>query len=211
LSKPRYISEEEKASAAYQVFHTAFEVIIPQYATVAPEEEKAWGTTYYRNKSLEAAIASRSVHTVRTIAKLATLHSQGVPITLVNPVRDAANIYKLIQRHQSDMARHISTEVDFVDPESEMGVRICRLVEDLEVLESFARAIYPKAVALLPYANPNISMQSKINRFKMSRVANPSNPEVKLNASAPTSLSDLLSSKQVSLIRSWSSVDASDR
>lgn len=203
-----HITSEERKSAGYKVFHSAFEVILPQYATVSREEEKAWGTLVYKDKSVEASLAARQIHTVRTIAKLAELHSQGVPIVLVNPRRDASVIYNLIQRHLANMANYISSEVDFIDSESEDSVRIRQLVEDLEVLEAFAMAVYPKAVAMLPYANPNISMSSKINRFKMSRSPAPSNNAVKLAAGEPTTLASLLGSRQMNTIRSWSVDDA---
>lgn len=199
-------SQEERDTPAYQVFHTAFEVCIPQYAAVNADVEKTWGTVQMRDKEYERALSQENVHTLRTIAHLAELHAMGTPIVLVNNDRDAIIIYTLIKKHQQQMANHINREVDFVAEGSDEYYRIQTVVEDMEKLDAFAFAIYPMAKNSLPVASRAISLRSRLNRFAMMDKytdAQLAQRQPELSAGAPTTLADLLTSSSVTKVRTW--------
>lgn len=197
----------ERDTAAYKVFKWPFEVLIPSSYALTEYEISQMGTVTTGDRKIDAELANELAHSYRTIAQLAKLHSEGCPIQLVNPRKDAVRIYDLVQAYLMEWANDISSgfSVEVESPEYQEKMRL--VLKDIELLEQFSETVYPMAKRTTPAAMRVSSLANKL--AQLSNIKLRYNPppvqQPELPKTAPSPFTDNLTNAAQDRIRRWAS------
>lgn len=88
-------------SPAFKIFNFWWYVLIPQAATFNVNDYEYYGVPTTGDRDWDLALANEKHPRAVTVAEMAQLVADGVPLTLNDPT-DAAKIYKLIGEHLTD-------------------------------------------------------------------------------------------------------------
>lgn len=126
--------EIERETAQYRIWHDTFLCQMRNIDTMSIDYLKIFGTLdsgdpYYNNESMNELVLRRL-----TIIQMIKYYHQGINVFIKNP-EDSKTIYILIQTHLQNWVREIKHSLR---PDS-----IPR--EELEIMESFANAVYEHA------------------------------------------------------------------
>lgn len=88
-------------SPAFKIFHFWWYIIVPQSAMYNVNDYEYFGIPTTGQRDWDLALANEKHQRAVTIAEMAQLVTDGVPLTLNDP-NDAAKIYKLIGEHLTD-------------------------------------------------------------------------------------------------------------
>ena len=105
----------EDYSPAFKIFHFWWYVLVPQSATFTVNDAEFFGIPTTGNRDWDMAIANEKHPRAVTIAEMAQLVADGVPLTLCDP-QDAAKIYKLIGQHLTDWRDALVTRIKAPQP-----------------------------------------------------------------------------------------------
>ncbi len=139
----------EEDTFAYQLFHSSFEVSMPQaFAYLNPVTE-ARGTYLSGDKALDREIAFSLVTTYRTLAQLIELVDLGAKL-IFNRVEDIPRAYKILQGFLDEWARRmeINDIVSVITPEEKERLR--EAYKDIEKVEEFIQVMIPAVQRVKP-------------------------------------------------------------
>lgn len=138
----------EHESIAFQLFNTLWSVKVSAIHLYSTDYIKHIGLPSTGNKKYDEWVHNEVRDCLHTIVSLAKLHDEGANIGF-NNVDDVTKIYNMIQEHLATWLEILRTRFIINHPP----------LEDFEVLDSFAAAIYP---ITLYKGKPLTSMESLI-------------------------------------------------
>lgn len=129
----RYIPKDQR-DPRYYIFNVMFDVRIQNLHLRTEEEVRLFGTPTVGNKAYDRQAAMEFTHVRRSIAQMAELFKENVPIKVIDPAQ-TKTIYE-----------HISTYLNAWKVEMEVGMNFNKVPrDDLLLLDRFAQEIYPHA------------------------------------------------------------------
>lgn len=139
----------EEDTFAYQLFHTSFEVSMPQaFAYLNPHTEQR-GTFMSGDKALDKEIAYSMVTTYRTLAQLVELVELGARLAF-NRVEDIPRAYKILQGFLDEWVQRmeINDIVSVITPEEKERLR--EAYADIQKVEEFVNVMIPAVQRVKP-------------------------------------------------------------
>jgi len=121
-------------SAGYRVFHSKYQCRIPEFAIYSDSVIENFGVITSGDEDLDRSRAKCMSHAIRTIAELAELHANQIPIE-VDDDDVGGEMYQLIVAHLNEVKEFRNSNIIGKVPP----------IEDLVKLDKFAGFIYPRA------------------------------------------------------------------
>lgn len=129
------ISDEERASVAYRLFHQYYMISVPEIYCQSAAVIRETGTYTTGDKKLDKAAANHLRQRYCTVAGMCAFFDEGAPITLHRP-EDAVQIYQMLMEHLANWNWIIHNFFDCDPPPA----------EDFILMDDFAKTIHPVAV-----------------------------------------------------------------
>lgn len=127
--------EQSHHSAAYKIFNYFVECMIPAMYLYSQEYVEKFGLYTSGDADIDAQTYQSNVKANLTVAQMAQHMADGAPISLVTP-EESKQIYQWVVEHLNDWTDEVAK-----DPNRKSEVP----VEDLRMLDQFAKEIYPMA------------------------------------------------------------------
>lgn len=127
--------EQPHHSAAYKIFHYFVECFIPAMYLYSQEYVEKFGLYTTGDADVDAQTFQSTVKANLTVMQMAKHSADGAAISLVTP-DESKQIYQWIVEHINDWTDEVAK-----DPNQRDNVP----VEDLRLLDQFAKEIYPMA------------------------------------------------------------------
>lgn len=128
------MTAEEENSVAYQLFHTPWLCEIPEIYCRSRVIVEQLGTLTSGIPELDNDLLRGSRCRYLTIAGMITLHEEGSPIHLTNPI-DSVEIYRILMEHMKNWEYIINTLLYADAPPA----------EDFIIMDEFAAKVHPIA------------------------------------------------------------------
>lgn len=160
--------EQKHHTAAYKIWHYFVECMIPQMYLYSEEYVKKFGLYTTGDSDVDAQAYQSMVRAQLTVAQMATHFSNGAPICLVNP-DESKQIYGWIVTHLSDWSEEVTKDPNMRDQVP---------VNDLRMLDEFAKEIYPLARNHMDHAISGSKLFRSLDRLsRRSLRRDPETPE----------------------------------
>lgn len=195
------VSEEEKSSPAWQLFHHRFLCSIPSSWARSEHDIKRFGTPTSGSKVIDREIAALPANVYRSAAEMADLHYKGVSIRLHHPA-DALKIRTLIINHIDAWAKRLNNDYAIMKPTEEQSDQLMELMDDITKLESFLLTVDPVARKQgLPTAHGSLVAKFRQFGFNVQRMSElAQSPEQQVNEQM---LEGKLTHRALDAVRRW--------